>query len=145
MGSLLSAERSAATKTGVSHAEWLARRARGLRWCFRCRTWKQLEAFAVDRSRSQGRASSCKACVTFAGRASRFKLSRAELTALLARARGECELCHEESSDLVIDHNHRTGRVRGVLCNSCNIGLGMFKEDAARLRSAVNYLEVHRG
>ena len=41
---------------------------------------------------------------------------------------------------LVIDHNHRTGQLRGLLCNKCNIGIGYFGEDVWILASAIKYL-----
>lgn len=40
-----------------------------------------------------------------------------------------------------IDHCHRTGVIRGVLCSGCNSGLGLFDDDPARLRAAAEYLE----
>jgi hypothetical protein len=39
-----------------------------------------------------------------------------------------------------IDHDHRTGRVRGILCRECNIGIGNFGDDPARMRRAADYL-----
>lgn len=54
-----------------------------------------------------------------------------------------CLICKEEVP-LFIDHCHRTGKVRGLLCQSCNSGLGMFKENVANLAIAANYILKHK-
>lgn len=41
---------------------------------------------------------------------------------------------------LSIDHNHQTGKVRGLLCHHCNVGLGHFKDNIELLNSALDYL-----
>ena len=50
-----------------------------------------------------------------------------------------CCICGEKQ-ELVIDHDHRTGKVRGLLCGSCNKGLGFFKDNKKYLNSAIKYL-----
>ena len=45
----------------------------------------------------------------------------------------------------VVDHDHSTGAIRGLLCHSCNSMLGMAKDSPANLRSAAHYLEKRRG
>lgn len=63
----------------------------------------------------------------------------------LARAQnGQCAICGDAIEDLVVDHNHNTGAVRGLLCRSCNSGLGLFKDNLERLRGAVRYMEKEK-
>lgn len=62
MGSREGAERTAARKVGVSLDEYQERRAAGLKWCFRCRSWKLREQFAIDRSRTDGLTAQCFDC-----------------------------------------------------------------------------------
>lgn len=45
---------------------------------------------------------------------------------------------------LAIDHNHKTGEIRGLLCTNCNNGLGRFKDNIDLLNKAIAYIEKDR-
>jgi len=74
----------------------------------------------------------------------KYGLSFEEYTALLAQQEDRCAICRTDMTDpfpsFVVDHDHITGEVRGLLCNQCNAGLGFFRDDVARVRSALRYL-----
>ena len=68
---------------------------------------------------------------------------------MLQRQDGLCAICKNLPSHapgtaprLVVDHDHTTGLVRGLLCQRCNQGLGMFGDDVANLASAILYLTL---
>lgn len=52
-----------------------------------------------------------------------------------------CEICGD-SDRLVPDHSHTKGHFRGILCNRCNLAVGLFKDDAVSLRKAARYLSA---
>ena len=66
-----------------------------------------------------------------------------EYEALLASQGGVCVICGlpPRSRRLDVDHDHRTGAIRGLLTHRCNQGLQMFNDDPERLRRAADYLE----
>ncbi|QDF15385.1 endonuclease VII [Gordonia phage Mollymur] len=89
-----------------------------------------------------GLASYCRPC-----KRNRFFIDRYGITALefdrMVEGQGSaCGICREVKppSDLVVDHDHTTGRVRGLLCNSCNTGIGLLREDPKILSSAIDYV-----
>lgn len=59
-----------------------------------------------------------------------------------------CAVCRTDTPEgmgWATDHCHTTGKVRGILCNFCNTGLGLFKDNILVLQEAIKYLEVSRG
>jgi hypothetical protein len=58
---------------------------------------------------------------------------------------GKCGICAEPMKRPLLDHSHITMEVRGLLCQSCNIGLGQFKDDPKILAAALNYINTNAG
>jgi hypothetical protein len=76
-----------------------------------------------------------------------FGITHEDYDRMLMDQHGRCLICGATESKishalvpLVVDHDHGTGRVRGLLCGSCNAGLGMFADDPDRLVAAAAYL-----
>lgn len=61
---------------------------------------------------------------------------------MLAEQGGVCKICGRSNGKryMMVDHDHGTGQVRGLLCTNCNCGIGHFCEDRKRLLTAVDYL-----
>lgn len=80
-----------------------------------------------------------------------FGITLEQYEQMLEDQGGVCAVCgkteneiHPQSKkvrNLNVDHCHQTGRVRGLLCNSCNRGIGLLNDDPAVLRQALAYLE----
>jgi hypothetical protein len=73
-----------------------------------------------------------------------YGISSKDYEILLENQEYKCYICghpHKEKDKLVVDHNHLTGNVRGLLCHNCNRGLGVFKDDKTLLEKAIKYLE----
>lgn len=64
---------------------------------------------------------------------------------MLASQGGGCAICQKPDGEgkdrLHLDHDHETGKARGLLCGPCNRGIGMLRDDPALVRKALDYLE----
>jgi Recombination endonuclease VII len=69
----------------------------------------------------------------------KYGISAADYLDLLRVQNEKCAICRKPG-DLVIDHDHETGAVRGLLCARCNSGLGFFADAPDRLANAIVYL-----
>jgi hypothetical protein len=113
------------------------------------------DAFPRFKRSADGRGTYCKPCHNARGRASKqarhggsrnyhlkqpYGITAADYDRMLAEQGGLCALCRERPAEHV-DHDHVTGRVRGLLCFCCNQGLGNFRDRADVLRLAVGYLQ----
>ena len=73
-----------------------------------------------------------------------YGISMEEYESLSAAQDHLCAICAQPEEDrlLAVDHDHVSGRLRGLLCTRCNRGLGFFQDDPQRLTRAVAYLAV---
>lgn len=72
----------------------------------------------------------------------RYGITLQQYTTLLEKQGGLCAICGKEDLiRLCVDHDHKTGIVRGLLCGNCNQGLGKFKDSLELLIQAIDYLE----
>ena len=67
------------------------------------------------------------------------------ILSLQVEADGKCMICGDSQTGrkLAIDHCHQTGKMRGVLCHHCNVGLGHFRDNPDLLLAAINYLKQY--
>lgn len=140
--------------------------------CPKCNIIKNLDAFAKDRTRKSGKQPYCRDCqaklkhehyiknkdkinkdsMSWAKRnpdkakSYRFKykygIDLNFFNSLKEQQKDRCLFCLE-IKPLVVDHCHRTGKVRGLLCRDCNTVLGFLKENTNTFKRALKYLESH--
>lgn len=80
---------------------------------------------------------------------SKYGISVFEVEALLKEQNNLCAICQKEGfkmhngvfMSLNLDHCHKSGEVRGLLCHNCNRALGLFKDDISVMKRAIDYLE----
>lgn len=76
-----------------------------------------------------------------------FDITLEDYNKLFAEQEGKCPICNKHQSELKImlsvDHNHKTGEIRNLLCSNCNFLLGMANDNIEILKNAIKYLEKH--
>lgn len=72
-----------------------------------------------------------------------FGITVADYEQMFSRQKGVCAICEkpETRRRLSVDHCHKTGKIRGLLCNKCNRGLGYFYDDKNLMKKATEYLK----
>ena len=71
----------------------------------------------------------------------RYGLTLEQFENMRRKQNDACALCGRTVKQLHVDHNHKTGNVRGLLCVKCNQGLGYFNDDTALLTRAIEYVK----
>jgi len=119
--------------------------------CRVCGEEKPITAFRF-RNDNQKYRTNCVECQDRQGQASRYNITVGFIQELQERQGNKCAICGTHSDDiphatfrntLVVDHDHGTGAVRGLLCPSCNVILGHAKDDPTVLLRAALYLQEH--
>lgn len=112
--------------------------------CTRCKKRKSFNDFGCDNKTRTKRRGECKECQSFNQRCQKFNISPEELNSLFESQNGRCSICNKDfnsMSDWSIDHDHHSGKIRGLLCGQCNSGLGYFYDNIEFLKRAILYLE----
>ena len=111
--------------------------------CSKCGIDRDYSWFSRDWKRKDFRTPWCKPCLRAAARERRTGLTQEEFDRLMADQGGCCGICQagfDEHHPARVDRA-ADGRVRGLLCARCKVGVSTFQDDADRLRSAVGYLQ----
>ena len=122
------------------------RNREGERFCPKCQEWHSIDNFRVHALSPGGRSSFCRKCDRLQKRRAHLKrtynLTPEEVEQLLEHGDG-CAICRGPGP-LVVDHDHTTGKVRGLLCHRCNLGIGHFEDLPERLMNAVAYINASK-
>jgi hypothetical protein len=135
--------------------------------CVDCKKYKNLNNFYFANKRTGILTSTCKECnkkrATNFGRKHpekrknsylkhKYGITLEQHKQMLKESNGLCEICGKEEIrkgikgkviNLSIDHNHQSGKIRGLLCQNCNSSLGALKEDIKILENMINYLKKY--
>jgi len=121
--------------------------------CLCCHVTKRSIEFNRDDSTEDLLQSWCKSCATVSLRShtlwTKYGLSPADYAEMVLAQDGKCAICglpetavrRGKLKALAVDHDYETGKVRGLLCQKCNVMLGMACDDPIRLRAAAKYLQ----
>lgn len=122
--------------------------------CSKCQKEKPETEFFLDRRRLGAFRAECKVChnswsksyahknperIRAAQRKHRYGMPPSEFNQLFTAQSGRCAICGSPSA-LDVDHCHRSGKIRGLLCRQCNQAIGLFRESTKLLESAKRYL-----
>ena len=125
--------------------------------CTSCDIDKPTGEFHKNRARSRGYSYQCRTCKGALDKQSyseennkrsklleRYGIDLDAYNAMFTEQQGCCAICNAHQSSLkrslAVDHCHETGKVRGLLCTNCNVGLGNFKDSLTNLNTAIAYL-----
>lgn len=112
--------------------------------CAMCGYDKDLSEFNRDREHAHGRDRFCRLCRKIYMTLWRYGVTNDERAELYALQAGCCPGCGDSfpEADMVLDHDHATGKPRGLLCQACNKTLGFARDKITTLYALADYLEA---
>ena len=78
----------------------------------------------------------------------KYGITKNQVDNLLEQQNYACVICNlnfDEKNRCCVDHDHNTGKVRGILCHPCNVSLGLIKDSIKTAQSMAKYLKAHKG
>lgn len=137
--------------------------------CYKCKTHKTVDNFSKCQRNKDHLQDICKHCVSLYTRKyshkkilqdraryhnnkdewrdqnfkRKYGITLLQYNTMLSKQKGNCAICNNpcpSNKRLAVDHSHKTGIVRGLLCIHCNQALGHFKDDPALIKKAIDYL-----
>jgi hypothetical protein len=112
--------------------------------CKLCGTEKPLDDFYYRKDVKKYR-NECKECVIERQRVKKLGVSNLDYEKMFIEQEGQCKICEcklnsSRYTKFAVDHDHKTGHVRGLLCTNCNTALGLMKDSTYRLQKSIDYL-----
>jgi len=119
------------------------------KWCGGCSKWKtrSTKNWYKNKTMKDGLNTQCTTCYIDRALMSLYGITKADYDKMVKRQKGKCCICKDITNQdvtrekLSVDHCHKTGVVRGLLCPKCNKGLGLFSDCIKKFKSAIKYLE----
>lgn len=116
-----------------------------MKTCSKCKEDKEVKEFFKDKAKNDKLSTICKRCTSNRRTLSRYGITMDTYDNMLVSQGGTCAICRTDQVGgrgglFHIDHCHATGKVRGLLCHNCNIGLGAFKDKPIVMSNAIQYL-----
>ncbi len=116
------------------------------KFCIDCKKIKPLFEFAFNSKGRKFSQAHCLECQKERSLQRLYGISLADYDKMFKGQNGECKICGTKEISNVqhgrfdVDHNHETGKIRGLLCHKCNTFLGHFNDDIEILAKAIQYL-----
>lgn len=139
--------------------------------CSCCKQNKEVGQFFKEKAKPDGYSNYCKECTSIRGKVryrekyplkdgtrslfslrewhlkTKYNITEDQYNNMLQEQSNRCLICNSESNaeskKFAVDHCHKTGKVRGLLCSECNSGIGFLKENPDIMLSAIEYLKKH--